>query len=88
MVLAYIEKGSLARGGGGGGREEGRRVLIDVMLLQESFAYKNNLHLRGNDFNTRQIGVSRHLLKPWSKGLNMIEKLVKSRNSFIIVVRY
>lgn len=46
MVLAYIEKGSLARGrgwGGGAGREG---VL--------SFAYKNNLHLRGNDFNTRQ----------------------------------
>ena len=34
MVLAYIEEGSLAGGRGGG---EGRSVLIDVMLLQESF---------------------------------------------------
>ena len=61
--------------------------LIDVMLLQESFAYKNNLHLRGNNFNTRQNWGECHLLKPWSTGLNMIVKLVKSRNSFIIVVR-
>ena len=53
MVLAYIEKGSLA-GGGGGGRGEERSVLIDVMLLQESFTYKNNLHFQGNNFSTRQ----------------------------------
>ena len=53
MVLAYIEEGSLAGGGGRGGGE-GRSVLIDVMLLQESFTYKNNLHFQGNNFSTRQ----------------------------------
>ena len=51
MVLAYIEEGSIAGGRGGG---EGRSVLIDVMLLQESFTYKNNLHFQGNNFSTRQ----------------------------------
>ena len=61
--------------------------LIDVMLLQESFAYKNNLHLPVNNFNTRLNWGECHLLKPWSTGLNTIVKLVKSRNSFIIVVR-
>ena len=64
MVLAYIEEGSIAGGRGGG---EGRSVLIDVMLLQESFTYKNNLHFQGNNFSTRQTWVSYHLLKPWSK---------------------
>ena len=56
-----------------------------------SFAYKNNLHLRGNDFNTRQnwgvISLIKTLIKR-SQHVNMIEKLVKSRNSFFIVVRY